>query len=184
MTSAEQLHSTSFEEFVADQVAGADKAELVGGRVWAMSGGTERHDLLAGLIYEALAPGARAEGCRPFFGNRMLQTAKAAYYPDVMVVCGPADDRHWEKTARVIVEVLSPSTEDTDRREKTSAYAATPEVELYLLVDPLRQRIEVGRVVDGALDWSVVGPGHVVFTPYGPLDVSTLHEKVDATATT
>jgi len=65
----------------------------VGGRVYAMAGGSERHDLTAGLIHEAMAPGARHAGCRPFTSHPLVRIGSAGYYPDVVVVCGPASDR-------------------------------------------------------------------------------------------
>ncbi len=62
-----------------------------------MSGGTERHDLIAGLIYEALVAAARAKGCRTFMGNRLLRTRDdSAYYADVMVVSGEAPHVQYE----------------------------------------------------------------------------------------
>ncbi|MFN0088894.1 MAG: Uma2 family endonuclease [Acidimicrobiales bacterium] len=45
------------------------------------------------------------------------------YYPDVLLVCGPAAHRLYETDADVIVEVLSDSTEGVDRRETAEAYA-------------------------------------------------------------
>ena len=74
-------------------------------------------------MYEALAPGARARGCRPFISNRLVRLGDTAYYPDSFFVCGPAAARLSEADLTVVVEVLSPSTGDTDRREKAVAYA-------------------------------------------------------------
>jgi Putative restriction endonuclease len=50
--------------------------ELVGGRVYAMSGGTGRHDLAAQLLYEMLVDEARTRRCRTFVGNRLLRTPR------------------------------------------------------------------------------------------------------------
>ena len=41
-------------------------------------------------------------------------------------MCGPAANRLYEADASLVVEVLSPSTQDTDRREKAAAYATLP----------------------------------------------------------
>ncbi len=120
----EAIAVVSFDGFLAREQRSERRHELVGGRVYAMSGGSERHDLAAGLVYELLASGARASGCRPFTSNRLVRTRSGnAYYPDVMVVCGQAPHRLYETDPALIVEVLPPSTADVDRREKAVAYA-------------------------------------------------------------
>lgn len=184
MSTAEELPEITFAEFLRHEHASQRRHELVGGRIYVMSGGSERHDLVAGLVYEALAPGARSAGCRPFTSNRLVKMANAAYYPDAMVVCGPAADRHWERDADFLVEVLSPSTRDVDRREKAAAYATLPSPRGYLLVDPDQRRMELATKGPDGLRWQAYGPGHVVFTPFGPLVVDDLYDAVDRTATT
>lgn len=183
-TAAEDIFSLSFEEYLEREVPAEQRHEYVGGRVYLMAGGTERHDLAAGLVYEALAPGARAQGCRPFMSNRLLRTTSAAYYPDVLVVCSPAGHRLYETDATVVVEVLSRSTQASDRREKATQYGQLPGLGLYLLVDPDERRIEVAVADRGALAWQVFGPGAVVPTRYGDLDVDALYDQLDASAST
>jgi Uma2 family endonuclease len=182
---SEAIATVSFEEFCRLEGATDRRHELVAGRVYAIAGGSERHDLAAGLIYEALAGGARKAGCRPFIANRLLRTrAGAGYYPDVTVVCGPAADRLYEQDPALVIEVLSPSTAEVDRREKAAAYAASPTLHRYVLVDPDRRNIEVASVRDGRLTWEAVGSGGVVSTPFGVLDVDAIHDQLDASATT
>jgi hypothetical protein len=69
----EAIACTSFDEFVAAESHSEVRHELVGGRVCAMAGDTERHDLAAQGLWERLAEGARARGCRAFIGNRLLR---------------------------------------------------------------------------------------------------------------
>jgi Uma2 family endonuclease len=182
----EAIAFISFESYLEGEQRAERRHELVGGRVYALAGGSERHDLAAGLIYEWLAPGARSKGCRPFTSNRLVRTPSGnAYYPDVMVVCRPAPHRLYETDPALIVEVLSPSTADLDRREKAVAYAESASLELLLLVDPGARRVEVARPSGGRIqDWSVDGPGSVVSTVFGDIDVDALCDAVDRTATT
>jgi len=105
---AEELAGATFEGFLTHEQQAPRRHELVGGRVYVKAGGSERHDLTAGLIYEALAAGARTAGCRPFTSNRLLRAGTAGYYPDVLIVCGPATDRLYEANASLVVEVLRP----------------------------------------------------------------------------
>ena len=175
-----------FDDFLEGEQGAERRRELVGGRVYAMSGGTERHDLVAGLIYEALAAGARAKGCRPFIGNRLVRTRDdSAYYPDVMVVCGRASHVQYETDPTLIVEVQSPSTRSIDRREKVVAYAQAASLRLILLVDPNDRRIEAAYPEQGKVqNWTVFGPGELIVTDYGVIPVDALYDELDTTATT
>jgi Uma2 family endonuclease len=183
---SEAIAFISFDSFVEEEQSSERRHELVGGRIYAMAGGSERHDLAAGLLYELLAPGARSAGCRPFTSNRLVRTRGGnAYYPDVMVVGGPAAHRLYEADPAVLIEVLSPSTADQDRREKPVAYAESVSLALLALVDPDVRRIEVARPVDGAIrSWTVYGPGDVISSPFGDIDVDALYDTIDQTATT
>lgn len=183
---SEAIAFCSFDEYLQAEQVSERRHELVGGRVYAMAGGSERHDLVAGLIYEAVATPSRARGCRPFTSNRLVRTPNGnAYYPDVMVVCGPATHRLYETEPVLIVEVLSRSTADTDRREKVVAYAEAPSLRLLLLVDPDARRVEAARPEGGRVsEWELFGPGRVVDTGFGDIDVDALYDMVDATATT
>ena len=176
----------TFEDFLAGERESQRRHELVGGQVYATSGGTERHDLIAGLIYQALLSGARAKGCRTFMGNRLIHTSDdSAYYPDVMVVCGKAPHVQYETDPALIVEVQSPSTRNIDRREKVVAYAQAPSLRLVLLVDPNDRRIEVAYPEDGKVHhWTVFGPGELIASEYGVLHVDDLYDELDAIATT
>jgi len=184
-SAAESLATLSFDRYLEAEASAVRRSEFVGGRVYAMAGGSERHDLAAGLVFAVLAPGALARGCRPFTANRLVRLANAAYYPDVLVVCGPAGHRLYETSVTVVVEVLSPSTQDSDRREKTTAYASCPDLAAYLLLDPDRRRVEVGRPAgDDGLTWTVAGPGDVIPTPVGDLEVDDVYDQLDRAAST
>jgi Uma2 family endonuclease len=182
--SPEELPLVTFADFLAGEQRSERRHELVGGRVYPVAGGSERHDLVTGLVYEALAPGARASGCRPFTANRLVRVGRSVYYPDVLLVCGSAGHRLHEVDLALVVEVLSPSTTDTDRREKATAYASAPGLRQYLLVDPDRRRVEVASREDGELHWQAYGPGAVVVTDFGTLDLDALYDAVDGAATT
>ena len=183
---AEALAYTRFEAYLDGEQAALRRHELVGGRLYALAGGSERHDLVAGLLYETLAPGARARGCRPFTSNRIVRTECGnAYYPDVVVVCSPAPHRLYETDPALIVEVLSPSTQDQDRREKAVAYTESSGFKLLLLADPDTRRIEVARPAGGRIqDWKVYGAGDVISTPFGEIDIDLCCDAVDRSATT
>lgn len=183
---SEAIAFAPFEPFLADEQASEQRHELVGGRVHAEAGGPERHDLAAGLAYELLAPGARSSGCRPFTANRLLRTARGnSHYPDVLVACGPAPHRLFETNASVIVEVLSPSTADVDRRERAVAYAESATLTQLLPVHRDTRCIEVARPAGGSIEsWQAYGPGDIVRTADGDIDIDELYDVIDRTANT
>ncbi len=130
---AEPFLEISFEDYLTIDT-GEGRLEWVAGRVHAMSGGTERHNLIISEISDVFRDGARARGCRRtrargcrrFIQGRRLRTDTASYYPDVFLVCGPAGADQYETDASLVVEVLSPSTQDVDRREKPISYRRLP----------------------------------------------------------
>jgi Uma2 family endonuclease len=156
----------TFEDFLATETRSPIRHELVGGRVYVRAGATERHDLAAQALWEVLVPGARAKGCRAFVGNRLLRTpSMATYYPDLTVVCGGAADEHYETDSTLVAEVLAPSTEAVDRREKAESYARISSLQTYVLMHPVFRRIEIaGRDEAGRWTWHAVGPGDVWYS--------------------
>lgn len=182
---SEAIAQVSLPEFLEAEARSTRRHELVGGRVYVRPGGTERHGLAAGLLLERVAPGARDRGCRPFGGNRLVHTRLGSlYYPDVMVACGKAPHPMYETDPTLVIEVLSPSTADLDRREKAPAYAAAETLDLLLLVDPHYRRIEVAKPVKGELTWNVAIPGDVVITGYGDIDVAEFYVELEDVVTT
>lgn len=182
---SEALATTSFEDFLDVERLGVQRHEWVGGLIYAMAGGTERHGSTVEALRDILGPGARRAGCRRFTGNRLVRTATAAYYPDLFVVCGEAADRQYEVEANLIVESQSPSTADIDRREKAVAYQGLASLTHYLIVDPYDRRIDVAtRGQNGSWVWTTHARGSVVHTPYGDIDIDVLYDEIDATSTT
>jgi Uma2 family endonuclease len=121
--------------------------EYVGGRAYAMTGGSINHGLVVTALAAALDPASRAQGCRLFTGNVKLQIGDAAvYYPDVMVVSAPRGaDPYVETSPCLVVEVLSPSTRAVDLREKRAAFSMIPSVEAYVIIEAERPDVEVYR---------------------------------------
>ncbi len=154
-------------EYVAFETRAATRHEYVDGRVYAMSGESRAHNQIALNVAARLRAAARGGPCRVAMeGVRLVVDARTHYYPDVMVACGPRpDDPLVEAAPCVLVEVLSPSTRRTDRREKGLAYRSLASLRTYLIVYQDRRRAEwYARADDGG--WTVadlVGDGTVEF---------------------
>ena len=149
---AKPLPRHSVEEYLALEERSDVRHEYVDGFIHAMAGETERHNLLVLNIAFLLREAAVGHSCRVVTENVKLHIAAVnkIYYPDVMVLCDPADDHpSIKRQPRFIAEVLSPSTEATDRREKLEAYRTIPALQTYAIVDPNQRYVEVHQIVGG-----------------------------------
>lgn len=78
-----------------------------------------------------------------------IQSAQSFYYPDIVVTGEPFEPKSVYKSAPcLIIEVLSPSNADVDRREKLIAYRQLPSLREYALVYQDRMEIELYRKDD------------------------------------
>ena len=75
-----------------------------------------------------------------------VEAADAFYYPDVFVTCDPRDtEPYFKRFPCLIVEVLSPSTEAVDRREKLRHYRMLETLKEYMLVSIEERKVEIFR---------------------------------------
>jgi Uma2 family endonuclease len=146
MAAANTFTAVSVNAYLHDEATGRAKHEYVGGFVYAMAGGTKRHNLVATNILVSLGAQLKGKPCRPYNSDTKIRLRQAAqvrfYYPDVSVICRPnAQTDPFQDEPAVIVEVLSDSTRRTDEGEKRDAYLGIPSVTSYLLVDPDRPHV-------------------------------------------
>jgi Uma2 family endonuclease len=137
------LEPVSVEAYLEREKTAEVKHEYVEGMLFEMSGSSSRHNRLALNLVVQLWQPAEAMGCRVYASDMKLRAAERVfYYPDVMVVCDEEPDPFYQDKPCLVIEVLSPSTEATDRREKLLAYQKLPTLQGYLLVDAETPRIE------------------------------------------
>ena|SRR5579862_5309685 len=113
--------------------------EYVNGVILAMAGETPRHNRIAGNVYLKLETEFGDRPCTAFFEGVRVRVSPTQYrYPDVTALCGDpqfdADNPPSLLNPTVIVEVLSASTEGTDRGEKFSEYRQLVGLTDYILV--------------------------------------------------
>lgn len=131
------------EEYLAFEAASPERHEFVDGEIYAMSGAFRRHSKIAMNIAARVWNTAHRGPCRVHRGEVKARIGRIYYYPDVMVACGPEpDDPHLEDAPCLVVEVLSPSTESTDRREKLMVYRRLASLGTYLVVDQDRRLVD------------------------------------------
>jgi Uma2 family endonuclease len=147
--SARQVYS--FDEYVDLDADSRVKHEFLDGLVWAMAGGSPEHAAVAAAVSAALSAELRGRPCRVFSSDLRVRVRATglATYPDVTVICGKLEldpsDRRGQTVVnpRVVVEVLSPSTEVYDRGEKLAHYKRVESLEDIVLVAHDRRHIEV-----------------------------------------
>ena len=141
------------EEYLAFEERSPIRHEYVAGEVYAMSGPTTRHNTISLNIHRHLHAHARARGCRVFVEAVKLSVLDRVYYPDVIVACGKAAEVELiVDEPSMVVEVTSPSTRATDRREKLDAYMRIPSLRVYLIVEQRRKQV-ITYARDAAGEW-------------------------------
>lgn len=134
-------------EYLSLEQRGRIKHEYVDGEIYAMSGASRRHNLLAGNLFgRAWHAAAAHTDCQVFGSDMKVRVAarNSFYYPDVSASCDPEDrDDQYLKLPCFIIEVASPSTASVDRREKRLSYATLKSLHEYVIVDQDCMRIDV-----------------------------------------
>ena len=111
----------------------------------------------------------RGKPCQVFNSDLRVSISRTRYvYPGVSVSCDPHDLEEEGDIIyypRVIIEVLSPSTEASDRGKKFSYYRSCPTIQEYVLISTQEQAVDVYRRASDNL-WTL--------HPFGPSEVVTL----------
>jgi Uma2 family endonuclease len=118
--------------------AQVEKHEFVRGEALATMDPRRVHGVVSLNAFVLLKQQLRGTACGVFASSMKLQIDQDIFYPDVFVTCDSADLRTEQifRAPKLIVEVLSPSTEGYDRGLKFSLYRALPSLAEVLLVHP------------------------------------------------
>jgi len=150
MTAAPRLHYTH-REYVTFECSVGVKHEFFRGVIIAMAGGKPEHGARAVRVTSALLAQIGSRPCVVFDSDVRVRVRAGdlTAYPDASVVCGKlerdAEDPDAIVNPVVLVEILSPSTEEYDRGEKLDAYKLLPSLREVVLVAHDEQRIDVHR---------------------------------------
>jgi Uma2 family endonuclease len=149
------------EEYLAIERKAEYKSEYYHGEMFAMSGVSRRHDRINVRLTFLIAQHLRGKRCETFSANmRVLATSSGLYtYPDLSVVCEEPQfaDAHIDTLTNpaLLVEILSPSTEDYDRGKKAKLYRAIQSLQELLFIAQDSYEVELyRRQPDGS--WSLL----------------------------
>ncbi|WP_445599404.1 Uma2 family endonuclease [Azospirillum sp. A39] len=168
------------EDYLALERAAHVRHEYVDGEIFAMVGASRRHATLVGNVFSAVRPAAKERGCEAYVSDVKVRVAaaNAYYYPDVVVTCETSDaDEYVVHAPAVIIEVLSPTTESVDRREKRANYQTLPSLREYLLVAQDERRVDLYRREGDGWSREVVTDGEIQLASLGlTLALDTVYE--------
>jgi Uma2 family endonuclease len=128
------------EEYLESERRASTKSEYIDGRIFAMTGASQNHNLLQINAILSITPQVRRRGCQVYPSDMRVKipNRRTYFYPDLTIVCG---EPQFEEERRdtllnptVIIEILSPSTAMYDRTEKFAHYRTIPTLREYLLI--------------------------------------------------
>ena len=166
-------------EYLALEARSPVRHEYIAGEIFAMTGASIRHNVIALNFASALRSHLKGTPCRALIEGVKLRLRKeqSYFYPDVMVTC---EDRLQELDSQqqiveaplVVIEILSPTTEATDRREKLRAYRTLPSLKEYLLVSQEQAQVEIYRR-RGDIGWDII-----TYEPGDTVEIASLELKL------
>jgi len=145
------------DQYLAIERASQERHEYLDGVIYAMAGESPQHGIISVNITGLLHTQLKGTPCFALTKDSKVrsgpETAKRNVsrgmfsYPDIVVVCGEPtfhdDKRDVILNPRVIVEALSPSTEEFDRGEKCERYQTwNPTLTDYVIVSQSQPLIE------------------------------------------
>jgi Uma2 family endonuclease len=134
------------DQYLRAEAAATTKHEYIDGEVIAMAGASTAHGLLTTNLIAMLRPHVRGSRCQLFASDMKVNivSRNRFYYPDLLMTCDDRDRTadHYKCFPKLIVEVLSDSTEAFDRGDKFSDYCELSSLDEYLLVSQRRRQID------------------------------------------
>ncbi len=136
------------EEYLAGERAAEEKHEYFQGEAFAMGGASFAHVAVSSNLLIALGTQLQGKPCRVFSADLRVSVSRTGLYtyPDVSVLCDEPqfddDQRDTLLNPRLLIEVLSSSTEAYDRGKKFVHYRTIESLAEYVLVAQDQPRIE------------------------------------------
>ena len=175
------------EEYLEIERVSPIKHEYVQGQIIAMAGASKAHVIIMGNLSALMVNHLRGSGCISYAVDMKVRLPELNlfYYPDLTVTCDDRDrvsDKTFILYPKLIIEVLSDSTEAFDRGDKFSDYKSIPELEEYALVHQKQVLVErFQRKSDNLWSPQIFQAGEqVVFESVGVMcEIADLYENLD-----
>ncbi|MBF2029830.1 MAG: Uma2 family endonuclease [Oscillatoriales cyanobacterium C42_A2020_001] len=162
------------------------KHEYLQGQMVAMAGASKAHVIITGNLSALLVNHLRGTSCIAYATNMKvrLPALDLFYYPALAVTCVDRDlnsNEDFILHPKLIIEVLSDSTEAFDRGDKFADYKSNPTFEEYVLIHQNQMLMErFQRKSDNLWIPSIYKTGDTIeFASIGfACEISALYEKV------
>ncbi len=139
--------------------------EYLDGELRMLAGGSTYHSMLIANLTIVIGGLLHNDPCYIYNSDIRLQLSEKRYvYPDITISCDQRDHELDDmiRYPKVVIEVLSPSTEATDRGKKFIYYQEHPTIQDYLMVDSQSIRVEAYHREDDGWKFHVCGPDSMV----------------------
>lgn len=136
----------SEDEYLDGEKVSEIKHEYIDGQVYAMSGASANHNRIAGNLYRKLGNHLENAPCQPYTADMKVKIERKYFYPDVLVDCHDlSGDSYFTEKPTLIIEVLSKSTRQIDRKIKLESYLNIAHLQEYVLIEQDFVDVEVVR---------------------------------------
>jgi Uma2 family endonuclease len=177
------------EEYLEMEAKSLEKHEFYQGEIFAMAGASIQHNRVVSNAHIAIGGFLNEKGrCNIFQSDLKIHSRVNSLftYPDLSIICGKIEtlDKHKDIVTNpsVLIEVLSPSTQDYDRGSKFKLYRDIPSLKEYIIISSTEILVEkYDKQADGSWVLHVYGEGHSFPIPSIDLhiDVNILYRNVE-----
>ncbi|MBV9259203.1 MAG: Uma2 family endonuclease [Ktedonobacteraceae bacterium] len=148
-----------------DEKAISVRYEYIDGRLLMLAGGSPDHSIIATNIASILHAALRKTPCTVYNSDIHFKLSESRYvHPDVTVGCDERDRSKKDNIQypRLIIEVLSPGTENVDKGEKLEMYLDYPSIEEYILIASQKKIVEVYHRDEDTWVSRIYKPGSII----------------------
>jgi Uma2 family endonuclease len=136
-------------DYLEQEREAVTKSEYYQGEIFAMAGATKEHNKVVGNIIGELHGFLKGKKCDVFPSDiRVFNTTNTLYtYPDVVITC--EEEKYLDDqfdtllNPTIIIEVLSPSTENYDTGTKFKLYRSIPSLKHYITVSSMEYAADI-----------------------------------------
>ncbi len=167
MSRCKKLTAIDYPNYLESEQLSPIKHELIDGELFAMTGGSVRHDLIKNNFIAELSQHLKQSPCLVLGSDANLKVrsrrSENGYYPDVMICCDPTDYHElYREKPMIIVEVVSNSSRLTDKTLKKADYFTLPSLQEYVVVEQERKEITIYRRLDDGWEEEICTQGDAV----------------------
>jgi Uma2 family endonuclease len=138
----------TIEEYLTEEALAVEKHEFYKGEIFAMAGASIAHNAISSNAHIEIGSHLKNKNCKVFQSDLKIhvQINSLFTYPDLSIICNGIETlaNHPDVVINptIIIEVLSPSTQDYDRGGKFKLYRDIPSLKEYILISSTEILIE------------------------------------------